>query len=502
MYESTRGTRLHSRVATVVRNSRIKLTLLSYTAGRADSTFISQIVSEPKMRIFPPALEIDDHEGFDQKKDIFQLVEFGKGIANLLGSSSDPLIIMLDAPWGRGKTTFIKMLAGHLRNEDFPVIYFDAFKNDHVDNGFLTIAGEVIRLSKELKKDKSKKHKTFVRNAARAGGILLRMSAKIGVKAATLGAIDAADIEGLKSVASDVAKEVSTKADEYIESLLELQSQEHETLSGVRQALGELASSFSNPEADTSDSKKRPLIFIIDELDRCRPTFALELLEKIKHIFSIPNVHFILSTHLLQLENTVKFSYGSDVDARTYLQKFYNVILHFPERAGHVSERNIPKYFRYLSQALSLHTDNLDLIQNVAEARQLPLRTIERIVTCVAIARSFTPENYLWLHPIISGLSVIKIIDPPLFHRALLGEATVDEVKNAFAVAKWPSDSSGSEWTMQWWTFCLAKSEAEDPDLDWRGFKQHLFQYSIRDRTTIVRIMASHIDRLQLPERK
>ena len=120
-----------------------------------------------------------------------------------------------------GKTTFIKMLAGHLRNESFPVIYFDAFKNDHVDNGFLTIAGEVIRLSKELHKDESLRHKAFVRTAARAGGILLRMGAKIGVKAATLGAIDAADFEGLKSVASDIAKETSTKADEYVESLLQ-----------------------------------------------------------------------------------------------------------------------------------------------------------------------------------------------------------------------------------------------------------------------------------------
>ena len=71
------------------------------------------------MRIFPPDLEIGEHEGFDPKKDIFQRVEFGKGITNLLGESSDPLIIVLDEPWGVGKTTFIKMLAGHLRNEGF-----------------------------------------------------------------------------------------------------------------------------------------------------------------------------------------------------------------------------------------------------------------------------------------------------------------------------------------------------------------------------------------------
>jgi hypothetical protein len=449
------------------------------------------------MRIFPPALEIGDHEGFDAQKDIFQRAAFGTGIANLLGTSSDPLIIMLDAPWGTGKTTFIKMLAGHLRNEGFPVIYFDAFENDHVDNGFLTIAGEVIRLSTDLKKSKTPQHKLFVKKAARAGGILLRMGAKIGVKAATLGAIDAADFEGLKSVANDIAKETSTKADEYVESLLKLQSQEHETLSGVRQALRELAKSLVVSQADDGDgSKARPLIFIIDELDRCKPTFALELLEKIKHIFSIPNVHFVLSTHLAQLENTVKFSYGSDVDARTYLQKFYNVILHFPVESSQVSERVISKYFGYLSRVLSIKSDDLALVRNVAEARQLSLRTIERIVTCIALARAFTPENYLWLDPIISGLSIIKIIDPSLFRGTLRGEATLDQVKTVFAVENWSSDDP---WMLEWWTYCLAKNEAEHPTLDWNSFRQTLARYHIRDRKDIVRFMSNHMNRLQLP---
>jgi hypothetical protein len=452
------------------------------------------------MRIFPPALEIGDHEGFDPQKDIFQRAAFGKGLANLLGTSSDPLIVMLDAPWGTGKTTFIKMLAGHLRNESFPVIYFDAFENDHVDNGFLAIAGEVIRLSTDLKKNKTSQHKLFVKKAARAGGILLRMGAKMGVKAATLGAIDAADFEGLKSVASDIAGVTSTKADEYVESLLKLQSQEHETLSGVKLALGELAKSLVVSQDDEGNNQKtRPLIFIIDELDRCRPTFALELLEKIKHIFSIPHVHFVLSTHLTQLENTVKFSYGSDVDAQTYLQKFYNVILSFPEEGKHLSQRTIPKYFGYLSRVLSIKTEDLALVRNVAEARQLSLRTIERIVTCIALARAFTPENHLWLDPIISGLSTIKIIDPSLFRSLQRGEATLAQVTTAFAVGNWPSDDPLS-WALEWWTFCLGENESDYPNLDWNGFRQHLFRFSIRDRKDIIRFMSNHLTRLQLPE--
>jgi hypothetical protein len=454
------------------------------------------------MRIFPPQLKIGDEEGFTPEKDIFQRAPFGEGLTNLVSVADDPLVIMLDSPWGTGKTTFIKMWAGHLRKNGFPVIYFDAFQNDHVDDGFLAIAAEVIRLSKSLKKTKTAAHKSFLKKAARVGGILLRTSAKLGAKAATLGAIDAADLDALKSVADDIAKEASTKADDYLENLLKLQSQEHETISSLRDSLSDLAKSFApSTEPKRENEKQKPLIFIIDELDRCRPSFALELLEKIKHIFSIANVHFLLSTHLNQLETSVRFSYGHDIDARTYLQKFYNVITHFPERVSYRSERLIPKYINYLATQMALNSDDLNLVQNVAEARRLSLRAIERIVTCISLAKQFTPKNYLWLDPIIIGLCILKITNAELFSRARAGTLKLDEVTTALAITNWPEDSTtNSQWVLEWWTFCLADKEQDYPQFDWKGFGKDLSRYGIRDRKDIVRQMAGHIDRFQLPK--
>ena len=140
------------------------------------------------MRIFPPAIEIGDLEGFSSEKDIFKRAEFGAGLANILKVSEDPLVVVLDGPWGS--------------------------------------------------------------------------------------------------------------------------------------ALSELVMSL--PESPDSPSKENPpqLIFIIDELDRCKPTFALEIIEKIKHIFSVPGIHFLIVTHLKQLENSVRYSYGADIDSQTDLQKF------------------------------------------------------------------------------------------------------------------------------------------------------------------------------------
>ena len=62
------------------------------------------------------------------------------------------------------------------------------------------------------------------------------------------------------------------------------------------------------------------LVFIIDELDRCKPKFGLAILESIKHLFSVPHITFVLVMNRTQLEEAVRCEYGSGVDAARYLQ--------------------------------------------------------------------------------------------------------------------------------------------------------------------------------------
>jgi hypothetical protein len=116
------------------------------------------------------------------------------------------------------------------------------------------------------------------------------------------------------------------------------------------------------------------------------------------------------------------------------------------------------------------------------------------------LARSFTPPNYLWLNPIVSRLCTIKVVDPDLFRRAKANRITLADIKSVFATAGWKSDGH-QKWMLEWWIFCLAERQEDHPDLDWKGFGNSLVRYSLRDRKSIVGLMAGHIDRLQLPSR-
>jgi hypothetical protein len=457
------------------------------------------------VRIFPPKIEIAEEEGFDRAKDIFNRADFGSGLANLVEAIEDPMVIALDGQWGSGKSIFIKMWAGLLRQRGHPVIYFDAFANDYIEDAFLAIAGEVISLSQKAKSAKTSAHKRFLKGATRAGRALLRSSAKIGVKAATLGVLDAADFEDLKAVADDIADDVSSKADNYIETLLSRHGVEQKNIESFRAALSELATHLSAKLQRSEEDDKptyRPLIFIVDELDRCKPPFALDLLEKIKHVFSVAGVHFVLVTHLAQLESFVRLSYGTEIDAQTYLQKFYNLVVHLPGDGRYDHERISRKFMQYLQSHLSLDQQALGFVDHVVAARGLSPRSLEKILTYMSLAIAFTTRpghRYFRPSAILAGLCVLKTIEPRLFQNAKSGLLTLAEAFEAFQIAKWPHNNE-REWATKWWAYGLDNSLNLD-NQEWQQFASAIRGEFHVDRNEIVRSVAvGVIDRMELPE--
>jgi tRNA A37 threonylcarbamoyladenosine biosynthesis protein TsaE len=66
------------------------------------------------MKLTVPALLIKDGEGFTREKDIFNRKPFAEELTKLVTNTDDELVIALDAKWGEGKTTFVKMWQGLL----------------------------------------------------------------------------------------------------------------------------------------------------------------------------------------------------------------------------------------------------------------------------------------------------------------------------------------------------------------------------------------------------
>jgi hypothetical protein len=166
----------------------------------------------------------------------------------------------------------------------------------------------------------------------------------------------------------------------------------------------------------------------VDELDRCRPDFALGLLERIKHLFDVEGVAFVLLVNRSQIESYIRTVYGGS-DAGSYLLKFGSLFIDLPNQ-GSVSnsygyQRGVKEYCHGLISHYSFPAQTADThllatsMGIFANHFGLTLREIEKAFTVAAIYfSSSTPDRFSnrfdneWL---VALLSILKIKTPLIY---------------------------------------------------------------------------------------
>ncbi len=214
-----------------------------------------------------------------------------------------------------GKTTFLRMWHQLLRNQGFHCLLFNAWENDFSDSPLLSLIGELETSLESLKADESVGAKKAVTKVKSIGVGLVKAALPTAIKMATSGIID---LTAIKS--EDLAK----LAEDYAQKQLEKYKHDKESIKGFHKQLSEAVTSIAKK------SKQPQLIFIIDELDRCRPDYAVQLLEKVKHLFNVPNLIFVLALDTHQLGEAVKSVYGHGIDTDGYLRRFIDLEYRLP----------------------------------------------------------------------------------------------------------------------------------------------------------------------------
>lgn len=374
------------------------------------------------MKLTVPPLKIAEDEGFSSEKDIFKRIEFGERLAKLIENANDNLVLALDAQWGEGKSTFIQMWRGyveHQRNDKFKTIYFDAFANDYQKDPFLALASGVYEI---LPHKSTTTKKQFTKKAGDAAKAFTRGAIKIGVKVATGGLIDGSVVD---SAEKDISKLISDQVDNIIADRFKSIEKDKLAIKAFKHHLGEVAIEHGNG---------RPLVFIIDELDRCRPDFALDLIEQIKHLFSVKGITFLIVLNREQLEAYVKSRYGIGVDASLYLQKFINIWLNLPRKF----EKHLDHGVHYFRFAMSKMLDAGEQIPNNVTKTVLEeiiryykpsYREIERILSYFALIKNMTGESYIVpFQHIMAFVCYLKGTNSGLFEQIFKRSITLEDI--------------------------------------------------------------------------
>ncbi|MCU0119953.1 KAP family NTPase [Pseudomonas sp. B2M1-30] len=357
------------------------------------------------MNLIIPPYENTVTTGFG--KDLFNRKPFAQSLTNLVRKTNDPLVISLNGHWGEGKTSFVRAWQTLLDESNVPNIYIDAFASDYVDDAFMVVAGAITDyVQQKIPKDKTE---VFLNKAKHVGAHLLSIGTKVGIRAATAGLISGDDFKDLDKATEGAGVDVSKSAEDYIKARLINHKSEYASIVNFKKYL-------STIPALLEQNSDHSLIIIIDELDRCRPSFAVEMLEKIKHMFSVKNITFVLVVNKVQLQESIRATYGANIDSHTYLQKFFTIEAELPLK-GYSDKSTVSIYCEFLAEAHDVaHKDDVSILMAaLGDHLNMTLRQMERAFSNYVITSMSGRIPNDEIIGLFIALCVIKVTHPTLF---------------------------------------------------------------------------------------
>jgi hypothetical protein len=350
---------------------------------------------------------------------------------------NDGLVLAIDAPWGEGKTWFGKNWNKHLQDLGYKTIYIDAFEQDYIEDPFVLLSSEILELIEEDSLQNSLK-----KNSIAVTKALLPTMGKIAINAGgkfLLGTTNISD--EIREVTESGTSHFAELASSFIEDNLESYSQDKVAMKEFKKNL-----------TDFANMQYKPIVIFIDELDRCKPDFAVNVIERVKHFFDVPNVIFVLLLNREQLEKAVKGVYGLETDASAYLGKFVNFFFTLPKPIinGLNNEYKLKAFIHLTMKKYKFKRQNneyeafVDHLQIWVKHFNMSLRDIEKAVALYAFANN---SNVMLVY-----LISLKLMKPKLYKRVIADDIKAHQEAKDILEEFLLNDENGSYLTMyiQW----------------------------------------------------
>lgn len=249
--------------------------------------------------------------------------------------------IFIDASWGMGKTYFaeaFKELIELKKTEPkIEVITINSWETDYFSDPMKSIIGE-INNKNLISIETQKIAENIIKNIFKAGSKIIL---KLILKKAKF---NDEDIEELKSIFTGI-------------NTSELQDYK---------SYKALVNNFK--EQLTLEDKLK--LIIIDELDRCKPNYAIELLETVKHFFGVKNIIFIFLVNKEQLKSIISTSYLTEDKCSEYFEKFFDIEFKLPEvEYEDFIEIEYKKYNEFSTYEPQFTNQNLDLMNYYSDKK-------------------------------------------------------------------------------------------------------------------------------------
>jgi KAP family P-loop domain len=375
------------------------------------------------IRFKPLPIEIPQSTPFQY--DLLEREKSAEVLTQFVSRLEEPFVLAVDSPWGSGKTTFLKMWLQSLRNERLPCLYFNAWQNDFSDSPLVSLIGEIGEAIKDLRLggEQEKTARRAFEKAKKSGAVLAKVALPAAVKLATAGLLD---LSALK------AEDLANLAEELAKQQIEKYQADKKTIGHFRRDLADLVSTLREK---TGNKAIKPIVFVIDELDRCRPPYGVELLEKVKHLFSVEGLVFVLAIDRQQLGESVRCLYGQGLDADNYLRRFIDLEYRLP--APNIEQFVKAQFARFeLEQLIGAKKGRtaedvgnlVKILSQLFAVFRFQLRTQEHCFTQLAVVLHTTPPGSFVYAFLLVPLLCLRIANRTLYEEYCSGHARPTEV--------------------------------------------------------------------------
>lgn len=387
------------------------------------------------MKIKPDDIEIPHDDPF--RHDLLGRKQSILTLTNLLQNLETPYTMSIDASWGNGKTTFLNMWKQYLRNEEFPVVSFNAWETDFAGSPLVALTSELMEALEafgeefELELDAPvRKIQTLLNKLVPTGVVglvyLLNYLSNIQFDASLLSAVATGATAGIGAATSAVALNDEPQAE----------PQEPNTYMNAKSTIGDFKSELQYVAHELSAvHDKKPLIIAIDELDRCRPSYAVELLEIAKHFFSVDNIVFVLAIDKSQLSHAIKAIYGSNFDAIGYLRRFIDLDfrLPVPDREAFMTQllkqTGLLRFFENPHEYSWGHSDDAQRLMGAfLSSPALSIRQIQQALHHLGLVLASLDSSKNIPYAATAVLVILKTLDPLTYRQFTQSNMTDREV--------------------------------------------------------------------------
>lgn len=252
------------------------------------------------MKLRPENIKVDPVNPFE--KDLLKREQYANVLTQIVKNSEGGFTLSINADWGYGKTTFVRMWKAALQNEGYKTIYFNAWESDFVADPMIALVDGIRDGfdSQDLPQENLQLSQAIWKSAAK----LIQLVPQFKV----VGEVFEIFQNGINDCLADQNK-----------------LQEHQSYHKLILDFKEQLSKFSK-----EISPDKQLVIFVDELDRCRPDYAVQMLERIKHFFEVENIIFVLSIDKKVISESIRTVYG-DIDVDGYLRRFLDLEFDLPE---------------------------------------------------------------------------------------------------------------------------------------------------------------------------